>query len=50
MWQPTTGGPSINEVLAILADANKRLTALSKEVVYLNGVVWELTKKLEGYK
>lgn len=40
----------MSEVLALLAAANRRITELSKEVVYLNGLVWEMHKKMEGYK
>lgn len=49
MWEPAAG-PSIGEVMALLASANRRITELSKEVVYLNGMVWDMYKRMEGHK
>ena len=55
MFQMPTGANDVADVRAMLAaqmaqlkDANLRLLELSKEVVYLNGVVWTLWKDVEG--
>lgn len=40
----------MSELLALLAAANRRITELNKEVVYLNGLYWEMYKKMEGHK
>ena len=55
MWQPVAGANDVADLRAMLAaqmaqlkDANLRLLELSKEVVYLNGVVWTLWKDIEG--
>ena len=45
-WQPTAG-PSTDDLYAMLAAVNRKLVELQKEVVYLNGVVWEEHKLVE---
>lgn len=50
MWQapaPGSGREVIDDLLAQLAASNNKLRELSKEVVYLNGLVWEMHKKLD---
>lgn len=52
MWQaagPSAGREAVDDLFAQLAATNNKLRELSKEVVYLNGLTWEMHKKLEGY-
>ena len=46
MFQPSAG-PDTNDLYAMLAAVNRKLVELQKEVVYLNGVVWEEHKRVE---
>ena len=46
MFTPTSGGPTNSEVEALLMSLRKRLAVVEKELVYVTGLTWELSKKL----
>lgn len=49
LWQPAgTGSSDSGDLWAVLADVNKRLAALSKEVRELSDQVYEKWRKDEG--
>lgn len=55
MWQAPVGANDTADLRAMLAaqaakltDANLRLIAVTKELEYLNGVVYELWRDVEG--
>ena len=46
--KPSLPRQEVDDLWAMLGASNARLRELTKEVVYLNGVVWEMQKRLEG--
>lgn len=47
MWQPAAG-PDMSDVFAILAATNAKVVELQRELVWVNGMVWDMYKQLEA--